>query len=63
MGLFFIYRFRRNRQDDDQTLLDRVSSKESNNSKISTNLGVEQSVNSTSRRGGRVLNQLDPDAV
>jgi cytoskeletal protein RodZ len=61
--LFFIYRFRRNRQGNDQSLLDRVGSEESNNSEISTNLGTEQSEIGKSRRGGRVMNQLDPDAL
>jgi hypothetical protein len=61
--LFFIYRFRRNRQGNDQSLLDRVGSEESNNSEISTDLGTEQSQIGKSRRGGRVMNQLDPDAL
>ncbi len=61
--LFFIYRFRRNRQGNDQSLLDRVGSEESNNSEISTDLGTEQSEIGKSRRGGRVMNQLDPDAL
>jgi hypothetical protein len=61
--LFFIYRFRRNRQGNDQSLLGRVGSEESNNSEISTDLGTEQSEIGKSRRGGRVMNQLDPDAL
>jgi hypothetical protein len=56
--LFVIYR---SRQNIDPTLLNRVDSEESNNSEITTDLEADKSQVDTNRRGGRVMNQLDPD--
>jgi hypothetical protein len=66
--LFFIFRIRRSRQDDDESLLDRVGSEESYNSdmdesEISTAERPETSEIGNSRKGGRMFSQLDPDAL
>jgi cytoskeletal protein RodZ len=60
--LFFIFRFRQNRQGNDQSLLDRVGSEESYNSDMNES-EMSTDVKPENRKGGRMLSQLDPDAL
>jgi cytoskeletal protein RodZ len=74
--LFVLFRFRRNQQDDNESLLDRVGSEESHKSDIddseldpsteyemSTDAKSEVPERGKNRKGGRMVSQLDPDAL
>ncbi len=66
--LFFIFRSQRNRQDDDRSPLNRVSSDESyqsdmDESEMSTGENPETPPINKTRKGGLMISQLDPDAI
>jgi hypothetical protein len=65
--LFFIFRYRKNRENDDISLLNRNDSDESYNSvTIESEINPsqdEQSHIDRTRKGGRMFSQLDPDAL